>query len=282
MNHTPTNGALSSGASARLSLSSWSLNNVLGAPPFFGVGGEPEYSPASLEDALPLIELPARLKDFGIGTLEICHFHLPSREPSYLHDLRNAIEDAGVELWSILIDDGDINHPEHAARDTQWIAGWIDVAGALGARNARVIAGKAEPSQESLARSHSNLQQLAAHAQSFGVHLMTENWYATLSRPELILQTLEALNGQLGLCVDFGNWGGDTKYDDLDAIMPHARSCHTKARFVDGHMEREDFVRCLELTRKHNFSGPHTLIYDSGGDEWQGLAAEREIVAQYL
>jgi sugar phosphate isomerase/epimerase len=222
------------------------------------------------------------LKDFYIGTLEICHFHLPSRDPSYLQELRSSIESAGIELWSILIDDGDITHPEHHARDTQWIASWIDVAGALGSRNARVIAGKAEPTAETLARSQSNLQQLAAHAQGVGVHLMTENWYATLSRPEYVLQTLDALEGRLGLCVDFGNWSSDTKYEDLDAIMPHARSCHTKARFTDGQLEREDFVHCLELTRKHNFSGPHTLIYDSGGDEWQGLAEEREIVSQYL
>jgi hypothetical protein len=64
--------------------------------------------------------------------------------------------------------------------------------------------------------------------------------------------------------------------------MPHARSCHTKARFENGTIEREDFVRCLDLTKKHGFSGPHTLIYDSGGDEWQGLSEEKAIVTQYL
>jgi hypothetical protein len=276
------NPTSSNHTSARLSVSSWSLKSVLGNPPFFGVGREPEYSQASQDGALPLVELPARLKEFGIGTLEICHFHLPSREPSYLQELRSAIESAGVELWSILVDDGDITHPEHATRDTQWIAGWIDVAGALGSRNARVIAGKAEPTAEALALSHSNLQRLAAHAQSVGVHLMTENWYPTLSRPEYVVQTLDALNGELGLCVDFGNWSGATKYDDLAAIMPHARSCHTKAQFPNGQIDRDDFVRCLEMTKQNNFSGPHTLIYDSGGDEWQGLTVEKEIVSEYL
>jgi hypothetical protein len=111
---------------------------------------------------------------------------------------------------------------------------------------------------------------------------MTENWYATLSRPEYVLQMLEALEGDLGLCVDFGNWSGPTKYEDLDAIMPHARSCHTKARFENGELERADFIRCLDLAKQHNFGGPHTLIYDSGGDEWQGLAAEKAIVSEYL
>jgi hypothetical protein len=93
---------------------------------------------------------------------------------------------------------------------------------------------------------------------------------------------LEALEGDLGLCVDFGNWSGPTKYEDLDAIMAHARSCHTKARFENGELERADFIRCLDLAKQHNFGGPHTLIYDSGGDEWQGLAAEKAIVSEYL
>jgi sugar phosphate isomerase/epimerase len=267
---------------ARLSVSSWSLNHALGSPAFFGVGSEPVYSQATPDGALPLVELPALVKEFGIGTLEICHFHLPSREASYLQKLRGAIEEAEVELWSLLIDDGDITHPEHAQRDTSWICEWIDIAGALGSRNARVIAGKAEPSAESLALSQSNLRQLADRAQSRGVYLMTENWYSTLSRPEYVLQTLDALNGSLGLCVDFGNWSGPTKYDDLAAIMPHARSCHTKARFDNGVLDHADFTRCLDLTKQHNFSGPHTLIYDSGGDEWHGLAQEKEIVAAYL
>lgn len=282
MNHSSTNRSSADGATTRLSVSTWSLNKALGSPPFFGVGGEPEYSHTSANGALSLTELPSRLKEFGIGTLEICHFHLPSREASYLQELRIAIEEAGIELWSVLIDDGDINHPQHAERDVAWIRSWLDVASQLGSRNARVIAGKAEPSPETLATSRGNLRQLATHAQSNGVQLMTENWFATLSRPEYVLQTLDALEGDLGLCVDFGNWSGPTKYDDLDAIMPHARSCHTKARFDNGVLDRTDFTSCLDLTKKHNFNGPHTLIYDSGGDEWQGLAEEKAIVTQYL
>ena len=37
------------------------------------------------------LELPARVAEFGIHTLEICHFHLPSVEKSYLAGLRAAL-----------------------------------------------------------------------------------------------------------------------------------------------------------------------------------------------
>jgi len=63
-----------------------------------------------------------------------CHFHLPSRSPGYLEQFWEAREAAGVELWNLLIDDGDIIHPEHAERDCDWVVEWADTAAELGAK----------------------------------------------------------------------------------------------------------------------------------------------------
>ena len=49
---------------------------------------------------------------------------------------------------------------------------------------------------------------------------MTENWFALLARPAEVLGLLDRLEGAVGLCVDFGNWGGAAKYEDLAAILP--------------------------------------------------------------
>src|SRR3712207_5645598 len=102
----------------RLSVSTWSLHRALGRPSFYG----PETGQAIPVEthgrgALSLLELPAHIAAFGIHTLEICHFHLPSRDHTYLSELRSALDDAGVELFSLLVDDGDLTHPEHAQRD---------------------------------------------------------------------------------------------------------------------------------------------------------------------
>src|SRR5687768_1395848 len=132
----------------QLGTSSWSLNRTLGAPNFDALQNKTDREPA--HNALPLLDLPARLSEMGIRRLEICHFHLPSREPEYLEQLRAALDAAGVELWSLLIDGGDITHPENGARDVEWTKGWIDIAADLGSRHARVIAGKAKPTQENL------------------------------------------------------------------------------------------------------------------------------------
>lgn len=92
------------------------------------------------------------------------------------------------------------------------------------------------------------------------------------------------LEGNVGLCCDFGNWHGPNKYRDLQSIAPSAESCHAKASFAspDG-MEKNDYRHCLDITRSAGFSGPYTLIYDGpGADEWAGLAQERQVVEPYI
>lgn len=267
----------------RLSVSTWSLHHALGAPDFTGPqDGHAVAVAAHSGGELSLLDLPARISAFGINTLEICHFHLPARDAEYLSQLRAALEAANVELWSLLIDDGDITSPQNAQRDEAWISDWFPVAQQLGAKNVRVIAGKQATSEQTLKQSIAALQRLAQQAKSRGLRLTTENWFDTLATPASVLQVLDALNGDLGLCLDFGNWSGPDKYDKLRQIAPRAQSCHTKAPFRDGKMDEADFRRCLQITREAGFAGPHTLIYDSGGDEWRGLAAEREMVAEFL
>lgn len=269
----------------RLSVSTWSLHRQLGRPDFYGPE-EGKQIPVATHDRgeLSLLDLPARVAEFGINTLEICHFHIPNLDTGYLNELRGALKAADIELFSLLIDHGDITHPEYADRDLAWIGEWVEIAGRLGATCARAIAGKADPSAESLEMSRDGLQRLGERAEANGVRLMTENWFSVLSTPENVLTLLDSLDGEVGFCLDFGNWTGETKYADLEAIASQADSCHTKAHFpAPGEMDKDDYVRCLDLTQDAGFSGPHTLIYDGpGDDEWEGLSIEREVVQSYL
>lgn len=272
-------------ATPRLSVSTWSLHRQLGKPGFTGPAHDLQIPVETHNKGpIPLLELPARVAEFGINTLEICHFHLPSVEKTYLAELRAALTSADVELFSLLIDDGDITHPSDAERDIAWIEKWIDIAGELGATCARVIGGKADPSAETVAQSRAVLAQLTERADTAGIRLMSENWFSIFSTPENVNTILGGLDGKVGLCLDFGNWRGDTKYEDLAAIASWAESCHTKAHFAaPREMDTEDYVQCLDLAQKAGFAGPHTLIYDGpGDDEWEGLALEREVVNPYL
>lgn len=267
---------------ARLSVSSWSLHRTLGRPAFYGPG---ENLPvASHGHGLKLLELPAALRRADIGTLEICHFHLPSTEGAYLAELRAALDESGIELFSLLVDAGDIVHPQNGPDESAWVAGWTETAAALGSRSMRVIAGKQPATPETLARSVEVLGDLAQRAHDAGVRLMTENWFALTEEPQDLRQLIDRLEGAVGLCLDFGNWDDEDKYGRLEAVADLAESCHAKPRFDEvGLPQRADFVRCLDLLRAVAFAGPYTLIYSGPLDnEWDGIELEGVLVAPYI
>jgi len=270
---------------ARLSISSWSLNRILGKPSFYGVEhGLNIPTESHNKGELSLIDLPKAISDFGIQTIEITHFHLPSVDLNYLNDLKQALDDSGVELFSLLIDDGDITHPEFAERDLEWISYWLDVAAQLGSKSVRVIAGKQELTPETLKLSIKNLGVLAEKVDDLDLRLMTENWFSITSTPESVSQLFDALDGKLGLCLDFGNWQGSTKYADFEQIAHYAESCHSKAKFEQGQLDREDYTRCLDILAAAKFDGPHTLIFDDAKpvSEWEGLRIQKKVVNSYL
>lgn len=266
----------------RVSVSTWALHSLIGAT-FPGRPGDPNaFMIDSHPGTLDLLDVPAALASRGITTMELCHFHLPSREAGYIARLREAMEKAGVELWNLLIDDGDITYPEDGKRDADWVLGWIDTAADLGAKCARVIAGKQEATPENVALSRERLLGLVVDSYLRGVHLMTENWFAIASRPEHVAAILDNTNGALGLCLDFGNWGGPTKYEDLAAIASFAVSSHAKCNFKNGEPDVDDYRRCLEITREADYDGPYTLVYGEPGDVWGSIERQRELLVEYL
>lgn len=263
-------------APKQVSVSTWSLHRTLGRPTPYG----PDGAPAPATGGLALIDLPERLVAADLHMLEICHFHLPRRDPAYLDELAAALRAADVTLFSLLIDAGDMTHPDHAPRDLAWMAGWMEVAARLGAARVRVSGGKAAPSDAALAACVTGMRTLADQAEAHGLRLMTENWHATLSTPAAVLHVLDSLEGRVGLCVDFGNWSGASKYTSLEAVMPRGESCHAKAETVaDSGIDVADFRRCVALAEATGFTGPYTLIYDGPrSDEWAGLAQTRRML----
>jgi sugar phosphate isomerase/epimerase len=266
----------------RVSVSSWALHSLIGKTYAGRPGDSSAGFMAAQEGTLDLLDVPAALAQRGITTMEVCHFHLPPDDFAYHERFKAALENAGVELWNLLIDDGDITHPEHGKRDAAWSLRWMDIAASLGARCVRVIAGKQEPTAENVRISAERLVGLTIDAYLRGLHLMTENWYSIASRPEYVQQIVGSANGALGLCLDFGNWGGDTKYADLEAIAPLATSSHAKCNFTNGVPDIEDFRRCLYILRDVKYQGPFTLVYGEPDAVWNSIAAQQQVITEML
>lgn len=250
----------------RLGVSTWSLNR-------------------SLTAGTPLLDIPAQVAAHGLGKLEVCHFHLPSTEDDYIAKFRAALDSAGVEFYTLLIDEGDITHPDPAERKKAlaMINEWVEVAAGCGAKRVRVIGGFAEPSEAALHLSEAGFRKILRQADDHNIQVVTENWHRLLDQPAALRTLLERLDQCVGLKLDFGNWHGDRKYDDLPKIADLAECTHAKAHFPQpGQMDAEDFTRCLDICAAANFAGPHILIYSDPGDEWASLDQMRDAALPYV
>jgi sugar phosphate isomerase/epimerase len=248
---------------SRFAVSSWSLDGLL-------------------HSGTPLLELPSLLRQHHIGVLELCHFHLPHTTPDYLEAFRERLAESGIELFSILIDAGDITAPDPEQRkaDVQFVRTWIDLAATLGATRVRIDAGRQEPSSEVVQRSARQLRELIKYAAEQKVSVSTENWHETGREPDALRAILDQCGGQLGLCVDTGNAEATAdKYDTIAQLLPYATSIHFKARYTpEGVIEREDAQRCINLISESDFDGVISLIYDRKRDEWQGIENMRSVL----
>lgn len=266
-------------------VSTWSIHRVLGIgyPDAPGAPSNGVAEPMFGRGTMPLMALPEELARRKFQRVEICHFQLNGRDKGYLRELRVALAKAGVTLQTLLIDDGDLSNATTAKRDGAWIADWIDVAAELGATSARVVAGKQKPTDETLKNAVDGLRAAARHGKSQGVRILTENWFDLLDSETEVHHVLDALESDVGYLVDTGNWTDSAKFRKLAAVSRRAERSHTKAHFdANDVMDREDFRKCLETAAKAQYAGPHTLIYEGPGDEWQAVELERDFVIQHF
>ena len=252
-------------AGFRISVSTWSLHRDLEA------------------GRLTLLDVPRRCAEAGIRTIEVCHFHFPQSDADYLGRLAAAARDAGVEIYSILVDDGDLTDTDPGCRKKtlDMLGSWIGVAGTLGASRVRIVAGQAAPTPAAIALAGATLQALADVGRTRGVAVSTENFGKLTVRAAAVLGVLDAAGPGIGLCADFGNFKGPDKHADLALVMPRATSLHAKciAR-ADGTLDWEEFRACLGIAKAAGFAGPCSLIHEGQDDTWAALAAlKREVEA---
>ncbi|MXX83532.1 MAG: sugar phosphate isomerase/epimerase [Chloroflexi bacterium] len=269
-----------------LAISSWTVHGALGAPWYEPDADGRMVNRAESQPAeLSLLDLPAFIADEGIKLLEICNFHLPSLEDSYLARLRANIEAAGVTLVNLLVDTGNLSAADNAIwrRDIEAAKRWQDIAVKLGARGVRLDCGTDAPSPAAIQRSCDSLRELADYGAGLGLHTSTENWRATSVESENLLQILDGVGRPLRLCVDFGNAAKTAdKYATLRALLPRATSLHCKGIFNGNALDVAEFKQALALVRAADFRGHIALICDGTEDEWRKALALKDHVEREL
>lgn len=263
-----------------IAVSSWSLHRTIGVSYNDSPSKGPQPAVVHADQPLALLDLPSALKDHGYSAMQLCHFHLPSRELSYAEEFKGALRQSGVSLLTLLIDEGDVTDPESYEADTRWIESWVRTAGQLGAPRARVIAGKQPYSEAAMDLAISNLKRIAETAAEVGVSLETENWFPLLSTPNAVNEILDRMDGQLGLCADFGNWPRPGIYETLPQIMPRAETCHAKFEFKTAtELDVPHAEACLKIASEARYQGPFVLVNGGIGEsDWDAMEIQQKII----
>lgn len=277
----------------RYSVNSYTFHELL------GVYRRPSFSPEagaiveSVERSTPeidLLELPRLLAERGIGAVDLCFFHLPSTDDAYLDKLHAALKDAGVELFCLLLDFGNLTLPEGPEREAEFAYAlkWIEVAKKLGAKCIRAQGGdraSGDPASidELFERVVQGYQRLADVTDQAGLRLLTENFGGFLLDVDRLLSLVERLEGRLGLVADFGNGRQPGEYDDLARLVAQAESIHAKPELDgNGDLLADDFRTCVRLAQDAGFAGPYTLVYRGPLPALTGLERTRDLVAMEL
>ncbi|MAU08478.1 MAG: hypothetical protein CL607_01555 [Anaerolineaceae bacterium] len=269
-----------------LAISSWSLHGQFGQ-----VWYEPDpdkvminhggQNPANLD----LLDLPAQMAENGIFVLELCNFHLPSVENSYLLRLKQAMQDAGVSLANLLIDTGNLS----AADDADWLDSikmasfWQDIAQTLGAKGVRLDCGTDAPTPAAIERSARALQELFDYGHKIGLSTTVENWRQLSLEPVNLLEIMRQVDRPLKLCVDFGNAEKTAdKMATLETLLPHANSIHLKVNFDGLAVDVDELNTYMAMIQQVNFAGHISLIVGETSDEWERIQAMKAAVERVL
>lgn len=272
-----------------LSVSTWSLHRILG--PLYWTAwdanvGKPITVVQEQPELITLLELPAEAASRGYQAIEICHFHFPSKEISFLKQLRSSFYTSSISFDTLLLDYGDLTSTDEKRRkaDMDYIREWIDIASISGAKQIRIIAGEAAASDdESIQRSASSLVDLAKYAASKGVQVITENFKPLTSTAESSLKLLALTGESVGFITDFGNFHGDDKLVEIADTVPFSVSVHAKASYDErGLPDESEFISCLKAVQTAKYKGAYVLIYDGPGDMWEGLERIKLLVKPYL
>ncbi|CAM4399253.1 hypothetical protein FHS16_001872 [Paenibacillus endophyticus] len=237
-------------------------------------------------ERITLLDLPLEASMRGYQAVEICHFHFPSIQTSYLLRLKHAFLDSGISFDTLLLDYGDLSSDDRikAKADFRYICEWIEIASIAGAKQIRIIAGEALATDKAaMQRVARCLMELDEYAAMLETKVVLENFKTLTSSGDSCLRLLGQTNFQLPFITDFGNFSGKNKYKDLTMTVPFSVSIHAKPQYDEnGQLDENDFMQCMEIARSAGYDGSYVLIHEGSGDAWMALEKVKHLVMPFL
>ena len=220
-------------------------------------------NPDATDNLLTLETVPEYFQDrLGIYQPEFWSEHFESRDPSYLKDLKKALDKSHSTLINIQVDTPgkDMSDPEDGKSSlaVEEIKEWIDVGALLGANMVR-----GSFMQYSLDEGIKSTRELVKYAAGKGITFLSENHFDLMSSPAYHVKVAQEVDDKnFGLLADFGNYPESTdKYKALEMIAPYTRLVSAKTHGFDDNYEHIgfDFDRCVRIMEEGGFTGIYSL-----------------------
>ncbi len=197
-------------------------------------------------------------------------------EPDYLERLLAAMEENGVHVGNIAVDQGNVADPDDSRR-REYVsanAAWLDVAADLDCPSIRVNAGHSEDQAQGLKRSIASFKEIVGKAGGLGLSVLMENHGGFSSDPDSILKYVDVLGMEnFGTCPDFGNFREEIRYQALEKISPYAKFVHAKTYEFDtrGNETTLDIPRIIDILADARYDGYVSVEFEGPGDEYEGI-----------
>jgi sugar phosphate isomerase/epimerase len=209
---------------------------------------------------LTLPDIPAYFRDrFGLSHVEFWSRHFENTEPTYLRELKRAMERAGSRLVNLQMDEKyQLGDPDPAQRKASLDLAlrWVDVAETLGSGCIRINPGKGE--LPLIIEAYRTINEAARKRH---IVLLVENHFGIEMNPDVHLSIVEALGPNAYTLPDFGNYADEVRYEALRKIMPRAYLVSAKTTDFDasGTHQTFDFDRCMKIAAGSGFRGIYSV-----------------------
>lgn len=243
---------------------------------------------------LDLREFPELAADrYHVFNFELCNTHFESTEPSYIKDLKRAVEKVHGRVSNMPVDypadwqGVGLSDPD----DTQWRKEigerkkWIDIAAELGAQSVRPNPGGTEQMTD-MSRPIAAYKELGEYGKSKGIKVLIENHGKVAAKAENIVAIIKGAGRKwTGTAPDFGNFPESERYHGLELMFPYASVvCHARGlKFDDKGKETEfDFKRCVEIAKVAGYKGVFSAEFGGPGEPYDAIQKILDEVIEYL
>jgi sugar phosphate isomerase/epimerase len=240
---------------------------------------------------MALTQFPAMVREkFNVRNVELLDAHFVSLEPAYLHQLREAVEKAGMHVVNIPLGvHASLYDPDDAKRKVgiDTAKKWLDAAAILGSPSVRIsIQGKVPPDA---GRAAESLRAIATYAAEKNIVVNLENDDPKTEDAFFIVKVIEtAKHPFLHALPDFCNsmLKGDEKYnyECVTAMFKHAYNIsHVKDSELDeGKLFRVDVGKTFAIAKASGYRGYFSMEWEGQGGPYEGTQQLLDASMKYL